>query len=40
MLEVGYFLMYIITGVSKSGKFRVLFDLATGSQDLEPQPVF
>jgi len=40
MLEVGYFLMCIITGVSKSGKFRVLFDLAARSQDLEHELMF
>lgn len=37
MLEVGHFLMRITTGVSKSGKFKVLFDLATRSPDLEYQ---
>lgn len=40
MLQVEYFLMCIITGASKSGQFRVLFDLATRSQDLEHQPMF
>lgn len=37
MLEVGHFLMRITTSASESGKFKVLFHLATRSSDLEYQ---
>lgn len=40
MHKVGYFLMCVTTGVSKSGKLRVLFGLAARSQDLDHQPMF